>query len=632
MKKIDEIKLNLSIGKELKIEIIIISIFIGVIILMTQNDLSALNITMDFISSVASLSIFIISASTYKYLKNNSMILLGMCYAVLAVISLIYVITYTGLSSLTIANVSFINEFNGIKNYVQVIIAIILICIDFKYRDDYNKSIFNMIFLAAVFIIISQFLYNFYGYSNKIIYIFSQVIEFISFYLIYKITVHLSIKKPYNKFFSELNSLNTKLKEKKLQLEKINNKLKKQNIKEDSTAFALKKASQRYRTVLSLSPNAIIISKHNKFIFANKAALDLFKLKSTKQIIEKDILDFVHRDYHELVKKRMEIARQNGKACPFVEEKYIDIEGNEVFVKATAASIPYDRDIVMTIARDITESKKAEENEKLLQQVLQSDKIRKDFFANISHELRTPLNVIFTAVQLLEMNFKNLKISDNNLNKYLNMTKQNCYRLLKLINNLIDITKIDSGYFNINMENCDIVRVVEDTSMSIAEYIKSKNIQLIFDTDMEEKYIACDEEKMSRVIINLLSNAVKFTKPGGKIMVNIYDKGNKVLISVKDTGIGIPEKMRNSIFERFIQAKESIAKECGGSGIGLSIVKALIEMHNGKVWVESEEGKGSEFLIELPVLLLDKDKISENHNLVSNRKNIVNIEFSDIVG
>ncbi|AJA49338.1 autoinducer 2 sensor kinase/phosphatase LuxQ [Clostridium pasteurianum DSM 525 = ATCC 6013] len=272
------------------------------------------------------------------------------------------------------------------------------------------------------------------------------------------------------------------------------------------------------------------------------------------------------------------------------------------------------------------------ENQEILKKVLKADKVRKDFFANISHELRTPLNVIFTSTQLIDLNLKKLHIEDKNLCKYLAMNRQNCYRLLKLINNLIDITKIDSGYFDIKLKNTNIIKVVEDTVLSIAEYIKSKNIEILFDTDVEERYTSCDEEKISRVIMNLLSNAVKFTKPEGKIEVNIHDSENKVIISVKDTGIGIPLEMQKVIFERFAQAKESLAKECGGSGIGLSIVKALVEMHKGKVWVKSEEGKGSEFFIELPVILLEEKDVPKNHNLVDNKNNIINIEFSDIVG
>lgn len=271
-------------------------------------------------------------------------------------------------------------------------------------------------------------------------------------------------------------------------------------------------------------------------------------------------------------------------------------------------------------------------NQEILQKVLKEDKIRKDFFANISHELRTPLNIIFTSTQLIDLNFKKLNITDKNLCKYLSMNRQNCYRLLKLINNLIDITKIDSGYFSIKLKNANIIRVVEDTVLSIAEYIKSKNIEILFDTEVEERYTACDEEKISRVIMNLLSNAVKFTKPGGRIQVNIYDRENKVIISVKDTGIGIPLEMQKIIFERFAQAKESLAKECGGSGIGLSIVKALVEMHKGKVWVESKDGEGTQFFIELPVVVLEQKDIPKNHNLVDNKNNIINIEFSDIVG
>ncbi|AGK98798.1 MASE3 domain-containing sensor histidine kinase [Clostridium pasteurianum] len=631
MEKIHKIKFNSNMVKEIKLEIIAILVFFVILILLSKNDISSFNIIVDIISAVVALNIFITSVSTSKYLKHNLIILAGISYGFIGIINLLYVITYRGLVSPGLDSLGLLKNFEFIRECVQVISAILIIFVAIKNRKDYNKNIFNMMIISSIFIVISQFIYNFYGNAYESIYIISKFVEIIGFYLIYKVIINFSIRKPYNELFSKLNNLNSELEKKNVELQNINDKLKKENFKRKATSLILKETIQRYRTVLSLTPNLIIITKNNKCIFANKAALSLFKLKNTKEIMGKNILNFVHKDYQQIVKKRMETIKVNGGECPFIEEKYIAADGSMFFVKATAASVPYDSELAITIARDITESKRAEENEKLLEKVLQSDRIRKDFFANISHELRTPLNVIFTSVQLLDMNFKKLNITDKNLNKYLNMTKQNCYRLLKLINNLIDITKIDSGYLNISLQNCDIVEIIEDTVMSIAEYIKSKDIEIIFDTEIEEKYLACDEEKISRVIINLLSNAVKFTKPGGRITVNVYDKGNKILISVKDTGIGIPTEMKDSIFERFIQAKESLAKECGGSGIGLSIVKALVEMHKGDVWVESEEGKGSEFFIEIPVILLDKKQISKNHDLVNDKKNIVNIEFSDIM-
>ena len=191
--------------------------------------------------------------------------------------------------------------------------------------------------------------------------------------------------------------------------------------------------------------------------------------------------------------------------------------------------------------------------------------------------------------------------------KYIKMMKQNCYRLLRLINNLIDITKIDTGYFHINEINYNIISLIENITLSVADYIENKGMSLIFDTDVEEKIIACDPEKIERIILNLLSNAVKFTPCGGNIIVNIEDNIDNICIRVKDTGRGIPAEKLDSIFERFVQVDKSLARDHEGSGIGLSLVKALVELHGGTISVKSKEGNGTEFIIYIPCKLVESE-------------------------
>lgn len=279
--------------------------------------------------------------------------------------------------------------------------------------------------------------------------------------------------------------------------------------------------------------------------------------------------------------------------------------------------------------------KKALEDEQLLKETLEYDRLKTEFFSNISHELKTPLNVILGTVQLLDLYLKtDIEAFDiKNTNRHIKVVRQNCYRLLRLINNLIDITRIDSGFLKVYLRNCNIVNVVEDITQSVADYIESKGISLIFDTDTEEKILACDPDNIERVILNLLSNAIKFTEPGGTIEVSIFDKEDKVLISVRDTGIGIPEDKLKIIFERFRQVENILSRSHEGSGIGLSLVKSIVEMHSGKISVKSECGKGSEFIIELPVHVLpeSEDELKNNYALMQ-QSNIerINIEFSDI--
>lgn len=274
------------------------------------------------------------------------------------------------------------------------------------------------------------------------------------------------------------------------------------------------------------------------------------------------------------------------------------------------------------------------ENKRLLEEAVQYDKLKTEFIANMSHELKTPLNIIFCTAQLFSSCINQSETSDSKkLSNYTSTIKQNCYRLLRLVNNLIDITKIDSEFMELNLKNQNIVEVVEEITQSTAEYVHIKNRTIIFDTDIEEKNMAFDEEKMERILLNLISNATKFTRPGDKIEVGVYDKNNYIMISVKDTGVGIPEDKLSQIFQRFKQADPLLSRRHEGSGIGLSLVKSLVEMHSGKITVTSEINKGTEFKIFLPVTeTLDSNAELKKDLLNQSKVEKIHIEFSDIYG
>lgn len=273
---------------------------------------------------------------------------------------------------------------------------------------------------------------------------------------------------------------------------------------------------------------------------------------------------------------------------------------------------------------------KVDENNRLLEKAKEYDKAKTEFFANVSHELRTPLNVMLSSLQLIQLYIENGSIIDKgiDLGKKIAVLRQNSLRVLKLINNLIDITKIDAGFYEAYLQNCNIVNLIEETTLSVAEYIESKGIKLIFDTDVEEKIIACDPEKIERIMFNLLSNATKFTPQGGLIEVNLYNKERNIIISVKDTGIGIPKDKQELIFERFRQVDRELAKNYEGSGIGLSLVKSLVEIHKGTIEVKSEYGKGSEFIISIPVTKISEEKSVQDISEIS--KDMMRVEFSDL--
>lgn len=266
--------------------------------------------------------------------------------------------------------------------------------------------------------------------------------------------------------------------------------------------------------------------------------------------------------------------------------------------------------------------------DKQLNRALEYNKVKTEFFTNISHELKTPLNVILGTVQMMELA---KCTSYENEEKYLKFLKQNSLRLVRLINNLIDITKIDANYLEIHRKNLDIVNLVESITSSVIDFAECKNINIIFDTDIEEKVISCDPDYVERIILNLLSNAIKFTPKGGKILVSVHDMNEEINVSVKDNGIGIPVDKQKDIFNRFEQVDKSLRREHEGSGIGLSLVKLLVNKLGGNIYLKSRPSKGSEFIVEIPCITIpETSEFKIVDTLICNIVESAIIEFSDI--
>ena len=289
-----------------------------------------------------------------------------------------------------------------------------------------------------------------------------------------------------------------------------------------------------------------------------------------------------------------------------------------------------DEEIAMNLS---TRAALAYENILMVEQSRKNEEIKNLFMSNISHELRTPLNILLGSTQLLNLYLKDDMLDRSKISKKVNMQVQNCNRLLRLINNFIDITKIDSGYFDINPTKCNIVEIARMITMSVVEYAMMKGIGLVFDTLEEEILLVCDLDSIERIILNLLSNAIKFTDKGGAIYVNISKWKGYVEISIRDTGIGISKDKFDIIFERFKQVDNLMTRKNEGSGIGLSLVKLLTEMHGGRVHVSSEYQKGSEFKVELPLSLTVKNDPVVDRAINSYSEDVVKriqVEFSDI--
>jgi len=364
----------------------------------------------------------------------------------------------------------------------------------------------------------------------------------------------------------------------------------------------------------------------------NQKAFDIIKtfkpdIESVMQIKGTKILDLITNILDdEYYLKINEVIKE--KKVKFINKKTHIINGNEIHWNVILEPVfglnGEIQEILMLIIDITNEIKVSETMKKTL-------KSQEELLVNISHELKTPLNVIYSTIQLFNMYLEKGSLDQNkdSMFKYINSMMQNCYRLSKLINNIVDLSKIEAGFFQLNLSNNNIVEIIEAVVMSVTDYTDIKGLSIIFDTYTEEKIIACDPEKLERVVLNLLSNAIKFSDVGSAIFVNIQDKNGMIEISVKDNGIGIEQDQLDRIFDRFKQIDKSLSRNAEGAGIGLSLVKAIVEMHGGKIYVESELGRGSNFIIELPV-----KKIRTEYTLldskIQNETESLQVELSDI--
>lgn len=396
----------------------------------------------------------------------------------------------------------------------------------------------------------------------------------------------------------------------------------------------LKNNQKSYSEFIDILPDGIcLISEDLKIKYANKSLLQMLEVDSLSEIYNLDIKYFINLSKEEENLFDIKIKKVNieNKYMVLLEYELMTYNKNKIQVEINAIPFYDDEAHIMLIIKDLTYKKISEMAEKEILDRFKADKIKTEFFANMSHELKTPLNVISSSNQLLEYNYKNSKVKDynDNIKYHINLVRQSSYRIQRLIGNIIDLTKMESGFYNIKLSKHNVVNVVEDLFMKTEKYSSKKDISIIFDTDNEEIYTYIDRIEIERVMLNLLSNCIKFTPNGGEIRVNMYDKENEFKIVVEDNGIGIPENKIGLIFEEFGQADKTLSRNSEGSGIGLSIVKNLIELHDGNIRVKSKENKGTQFIITIPIKNTIKEFYQEDKRIY-NIEEKISIEFSDI--
>lgn len=277
---------------------------------------------------------------------------------------------------------------------------------------------------------------------------------------------------------------------------------------------------------------------------------------------------------------------------------------------------------------------KIEEQKKNLEEAITSEVMKVNFLQNMSHEFRTPINVILMISKLLLSYLEeNIDLDKSKVINYVKNLRQNVYRILRLVNNILETSNIEEKYSSIDMDNYNIVSIVEDTILCVAKYIEHTNKSITFDTEEEEIILACKPNDIEKIILNLISNSLKFTEDNGNIEVDIKvnTEEEKVFVHIKNDGPSISKENAEYIFNRFSQIDENITRENEGSGIGLYLVKYLVEKHNGEIWLNTQVDSGVEFIFYIPIKTTNnKDYIKthfvEEHSMIDKCR----IEFSDV--
>jgi response regulator RpfG family c-di-GMP phosphodiesterase/signal transduction histidine kinase len=226
------------------------------------------------------------------------------------------------------------------------------------------------------------------------------------------------------------------------------------------------------------------------------------------------------------------------------------------------------------------------------------DELKTQFFANVNHELRTPLTLMLAPLKaVLESRMGRLSPA---LKDALETMQRNGYKLLKLINNLLDLSKAEAGKMRLKLKTVNLVEFIPPLLASVKPLADQKQLRLYFQSPPHAIELTLDPDQFEKVVFNLLSNALKFTNKGGKVTVYVEDKDNMVTLTVEDTGIGIPENMLETIFNRFSQVDGSKSRAQEGTGIGLALAREIVLVHQGTIRAESELGRGSRFVVEMP--------------------------------
>jgi PAS domain S-box-containing protein len=366
-------------------------------------------------------------------------------------------------------------------------------------------------------------------------------------------------------------------------------------------------SESRYRALAELCPDVMYVNVGGRICYVNAAALRFFGAGDARELLGRSPADLAAPESKARVAARGQHLAQIGQTMPVEPEEWQRLDGSRVPVEAAAAVVPWQGTTgILVMLRDVSERRKSEEertqllaSERSARSVAErASRMKDEFLATLSHELRTPLTAIVGWSQILVRG----RTSAAETTHGLEAIDRNARALTKLVEDLLDMSSIISGKLRLDMHMLTPLSFVEAAIETIKPTAEAKRIRLDRNLDPRTGPLRGDANRLQQVVWNLLTNAVKFTPEGGTVRVTLERGDSHVQISVADTGQGISTEFLPYVFDRFRQADATIRRRHSGLGIGLAIVKQLVELHGGEVWVESTgEGRGTTFVVSLPL-------------------------------
>ena len=360
----------------------------------------------------------------------------------------------------------------------------------------------------------------------------------------------------------------------------------------------LKESEERYRQIIEDASDIIYGTDNNGYCTFVNPIVEKTTGYSKKELIGKHYLDMISPDYHQAALRFYGLQFVKKIKITYHELPFVTKNGSELWLGQNVQLLMEDDRITgfQAVARDITERRRAEEQlQQAKEEAEEANLAKSQFLASMSHEIRTPMNAIIGMSELLA----GTSLYDEQ-NDYVEMIQVSADSLLGIINDILDLSKIEAGHIELEETEFNLREVVETTGVTLATRANKKSLELLCHIRPDTPaHIVGDPMRLRQILVNLAGNAIKFTEDG-EIVISVEaaeKKDDKAVLHfrVSDTGIGIPKEKQEKIFESFTQADSSTTRQYGGTGLGLTISRQLVEMMGGKIWVESKEGKGSVF-------------------------------------